>query len=334
MAATTSIRRYIPGLLVALFALMAPFLVTSTSLTLLTTVGITAIVTLGMIFIIGNTGLVSLGHAALTATGAYTLAILANHTGLAWYVGLGLSAVAGGFVGLIVALPSLRVRGPYFAIITIILGFSVPQVVNLGSEYTGGEFGIYVNQIVFPGLGPVSSTYFLVVTILLAAMWFFSNVQRSEWGRALHVVRTHPVAATAAGLNAFRLQTIGVTLGNVLAGLAGGLLALHVGGVTPADFSLQASTIYLIAAVVGGTHSVYGAIVGAGVVELTLNALAGESYYANIVLGVILMVSLALLPNGLTELFRTVREAISYRFRTVSKDHFADTRKIEADVQE
>lgn len=327
VAATQSVRTRIVPVLALLSALMAPFFVTPSRLTLLTTLGITAIVVLGMIFVIGQTGLVSLGQAALTASGAYALAILVNETDAPWFVAVLVAAFAGGLVGSVVALPSLRVRGPYFAIVTIILGFSVPEVVNLGSEYSGGEFGIYVDQIMFGPLTAVASTYFVVAVLLAASMWFCANLQRSEFGRALRVVRTHPVAATAVGVNAFRLQTLGVTVGNVLAGLGGGLLALQVGGVTPDDFALQASTLYLVAAVVGGTHSVYGAVIGAAIVELVLNALASQSYYANIVLGVILVVSLAVLPDGVTGLFRALPRGMTHTARRLIPGRASEPRE-------
>ncbi len=290
--------------------LAVPFLISSARLSLLALVWITAIVVLGMTFIISNTGLVSLGQAALTASGAYVLAILMNNLGVPFYGALVGAALAGGVVGLIYALPSVRVRGPYFAIVTIILGGAVPQIVNLASGVTGGDNGVYLTSPSFGPLTASASSYYLAFVLLVISLWFCANLQNSGFGRALRIIKAHPVAATAYGINVLRVQTVGVTVGNVLAGLGGGLLALHVGGVAPGNFTLDTSSYYLIGAVVGGSTSVFGAVVGAGLVEIVLNELAGAGYYANIVLGVVLVATLTFLPNGLVGLLGTVWNSV------------------------
>lgn len=276
-----------------------PFMGSSTQLTFATTVWITAIVVLGMNFMIANTGLVSLGQAAIAAAGAYGTTLLMVHAGFAFWAGLLGAAVAAGLVGLVLAFPSVRVKGPYFAIITILLGSAIPQLINVGSGFTGGYNGIYVSSPSFGVLTSTASVYYLAFGLMVVVMAFVANLQRSQFGRSLRMIKTHPVAASTYGIRVVSLQIAGVTIGNVLAGLGGGLLALDIGGISPADFTLTQSIYYLIGAVVGGTHSVFGALIGAALVDGVLQVLSGASYYATIVLGAILVVALLVLPNGL-----------------------------------
>ncbi|HEV8673958.1 MAG TPA: branched-chain amino acid ABC transporter permease, partial [Methylomirabilota bacterium] len=168
-------------------------------------IGITIVVATGLNILAGLSGQVSLGHAGLYALGAYTGAILATRVGLGFWLALPAAALVGAAVGAVLALASLRVSGPYLAMVTIAFGIIVEHGLIEWDALTRGFGGI--TDIPRPRLLALPLTlpfyYYVVGLAVVASLLVARNLQRSPWGRALVAVRESEIAAESVGLNPY-----------------------------------------------------------------------------------------------------------------------------------
>lgn len=234
-------------------------------------VGVNVIVIAGLALLFGFAGQISLGHAAFVGIGAYTSAHLVGSLGMPWLVGVfaGTALAAGG--GLLLALPSLRLRGHYLAMAT--LGFNEIMYVLFRElrSVTGGNDGL--GGIPFPEVAGVridtpAGSYLLVWGVALAVVLLVANLVRGRQGRAMRAMHGTELGALASGVDIVGLKVRTFALSAGLAGLAGALYAHSVGFISPATFGLDQSVIYLAMVVVGGIGSLSGPV--ASTVALTL----------------------------------------------------------------
>jgi len=173
-------------------------------------IGITIVVTTGLNVLAGSSGQVSLGQAGFYALGAYAGAILATRLGLGFWTALPVGALLGAAVGVVLALASLRVSGPYLAMVTIAFGIIVEHGLIEWDALTLGFGGIA--DIPRPRVGTtplgLAGYYYVVLLAALASLLLARNLQRSRWGRALVAVRESEVAAQSVGLNAYWVRTV------------------------------------------------------------------------------------------------------------------------------
>jgi branched-chain amino acid transport system permease protein len=270
-------------------------------------VGIYFIAILGLNILIGYTGQISIGHGAFMAIGGYTTAILSNyhHTNLIATLPL---AFAVTFVcGVLVGIPSLRFRGVYLALATFALAVSVPQLPLKWSKWTGGSNGI--RTFTTP-----SNTWLYVVTWTCAAVAFVAAwvILRGRTGRAFRAIRDSEVAAASSGVSLPIYKTLAFGISAAFAGVAGSLFVLVTNGFAqPNEFGVILSLQILIGAAVAGLGSLYGTIVGALFVgllpELSSSApLIGSSHGQDVVFGLIVILVMILLPNGVAGLLVAV----------------------------
>jgi ABC-type branched-subunit amino acid transport system ATPase component/ABC-type branched-subunit amino acid transport system permease subunit len=263
-------------------------------------IGITIVVGTGLNILAGSSGQVSLGQAGFYALGAYTGAILATRLGLGLWVALPLAAIVGAAVGVVLALPSLRVTGPYLAMVTIAFGIIVEHGLIEWDTLTQGFGGIA--NIPRPRLGALELTlpryYYVVLLAVLASLALARNLQRSVWGRALVAVRESEIGAESVGLNPYFLRTAAFTLGAAFAGAGGCLYAFLSGFVSPDSFTMQASILFLLVILFGGLGHVMGPVVGALVLIVLPELLHQFSDYRLILYGGLLLVSIYFLPGG------------------------------------
>src|SRR5262249_27482005 len=181
----------------------------------------------GLNILFGLRGKVSLGHVGFYAIGAYTSAILTTATGSSVWLVLLLAGSLTGMVGTILALPALRVTGPYLAMVTIAFGFIVEHGTVEWRALTGGANGLMNIPL------PTAFGYafgerdiaLLIVGLTAGWLWLFWRLRLSPWGRALRAVRDADVAAQSLGLNPLVLRTVAFTLSSASAGVAGALYA-------------------------------------------------------------------------------------------------------------
>jgi ABC-type branched-subunit amino acid transport system ATPase component/ABC-type branched-subunit amino acid transport system permease subunit len=264
------------------------------------TIGITIVVATGLNILAGSSGQVSLGQAGFYALGAYTGAILATRFGLGFWVGLPLAAVVGAAVGVVLALASLRVTGPYLAMVTIAFGIIVEHGLIEWDALTLGFGGIA--DIPRPRLDRLELTlpryYYVVLVAVLASLVLARNLERSAWGRALVAVRESEIASESLGLNPYVLRTAAFTLGAAFAGAGGCLYAFLSGFVSPDSFTMQASILFLLVILFGGLGRVMGPVVGAIVLIVLPELLHQFSDYRLILYGGLLLGSIYFLPGG------------------------------------
>lgn len=251
------------GLLGAVL-IAAPWLLPEYWLAQLTFVLIYGIVGLGLMLLAGFTGQFSIGHAAFLGTGAYTQAVLAN-AGVPFPIALAAAAALSAAVGVVVALPALRVKGIYLGIATLAFGFIVEEVFARWERVTGGNSGLHVKSPKLFGLDISSSESFYIVCLLIAVLSTFAilNLLRSPTGRAFVAIRDSEISAQSMGIHLARYKTLSFAISAALAGLGGALYAHKLSFISPDQFNILQSIDLLLMVVIGGLGSVHGAFLGA-----------------------------------------------------------------------
>jgi ABC-type branched-subunit amino acid transport system ATPase component/ABC-type branched-subunit amino acid transport system permease subunit len=263
---------------------------------IMATLALTAIVGVGLNVLLGLTGQVSFGHVGFYAIGAYTVAVLTVAAKWSFWLALPAAALLSGLVGALLALPALRVKGPYLAMVTIAFGFIIENVAVEWRGVTGGQNGIMgISQPNAMGERGVAIASIVVAAV---ATFFFWRLARSRWGAAMRAVRDTETAAESIGLNPVGTKTAAFTISAVCAGIAGALFASLSGFVTPSTFAFSQSILFVLAVVIGGAGTVAGPLVGAAIVVLLPEVLAGLAEYRLLFFGGLLLAVLWVAPDG------------------------------------
>ena len=273
-------------------------------------VGLTAMVGVGLNVLLGLSGQISLGHAGLYAIGAYTGAILTTTLHWNFWIAFMLAGVVAGIAGTLLAIPALRVRGPYLAMITIAFGFVVEQGAAEWKELTGGWNGIMFIPVPSAlGFEFAEREIALLTTALtVIAVFLFARLGGSTWGRAMRAVRDSEIAGQSLGLNPVTVRTMAFTLSSVIAGMAGAIFAAMTNFISPESFPFLQSILFLLVVIIGGAGTVLGPVVGAVVVVLLPEFLSGLAEYRLLFVGVLLLVVLLAAPRGVVgEIERRIR---------------------------
>src|ERR1700709_2751964 len=193
---------------------------------LLETIMIYAILLFGLDIVVGYTGQVSLGHAGLFGVGAYTAGVLFMKLGLPFYLTAPLAIVVTAGFGAILALPALRVSGPYLAMVTLAFGTIIQILINEMSFLTEGPMGIKLEKPMLFGYQlNERSYYWLVAVLMVVALIVVHRILKSHLGRAFEALRGSPVASDCMGVSVYRYKVYAFVLPAGFAGLAGSLYA-------------------------------------------------------------------------------------------------------------
>jgi branched-chain amino acid transport system ATP-binding protein len=264
------------------------------------TIAITAIVGVGLNVLLGLTGQVSFGHVAFYAIGAYVVGVLTTTMGWSFWLAWPVAALVAGMFGMLLALPALRAKGPYLAMITIAFSFIVQHAIVEMRGVTGGQNGIM--GIMPPAFGGIvageQGIAILAFLALAAVLAMFTWLSRGTWGAAMRAVRDSETASESIGLNPLVIKAVAFTVSALLAGLAGGLFAPLSGFVSPDVFSFMQSILFLLVVVVGGSGSVAGPLVGALIVGILPEMLSGLADYRLLFFGALLLLVLWIAPDG------------------------------------
>jgi len=268
---------------------------------IMATMALTAIVGIGLNVLVGLTGQVSFGHVGFYAIGAYVVAILTTAAKLSFWIALPLAVALATVTGALLALPAMRVRGPYLAMVTIAFGFIVEQIAVEWSGVTGGQNGIMGIPQPAPfgvafGERGVALMAIAVAAVVLYAFWLLA---RSGWGAAMRAVKDSETAAESIGLNPVAVKTAAFAASAACAGLAGGMFASLSAFVTPSTFAFSQSILFVLVVIIGGAGTVTGPLVGAAVVVLLPEVLAGLAEYRLLFFGALLLVVLWIAPEGI-----------------------------------
>ncbi len=311
--------------LAALFVLLAafPFVADQYWVYMACLVGIHIVSVTGLNILTGFTGLVSLGHAAFMAVGAYTVAMLEIRAGTPFILNLLIGGIVTAFVGVLVGIPSLRVKGLYLAIATIAAAV-ILNFVFANSAWLGGTRGLSMPPAKLFGyeIAQPSQVYWLILPVAVLSIVGAANLFRTRIGRAFIAIRDRDISAEVLGIPLLRYKLLSFGLSSFYAGVAGGLWAYFFRVVTPESFPLIYSIFFLAAVIVGGMGTILGGILGAifmtmvpEVLKILVswitpfypNAVQFLSPIRTIVFGALIVLFLLFEPQGLAEIWRRVR---------------------------
>lgn len=296
--------------------------------------GIHLISAAGLNIMTGYTGLISLGHAAFMGVGCYTVAV-AERAGIPFWLGLPAAGLMAAAVGLVFAVPSLRIKGLYFAVATLAAQFVLGFVFREWESVTGGVRGANVPPASLFGfeLAGDVRVYFLIVPLAVVMLLGARNLFRTRVGRAFIAIRDRDISAEVLGISLFHYKLLAFAIGSFYAGVAGGLWGYFFRVATPELFGLSLSVFYLAAIIVGGLGSMLGTILGATFMTLIpefLRAVVGWAAalgvpdanvflapLRQVVFGLLIVGFLIFEPHGLAEIWRRIRRFFHlWPFRT------------------
>ena len=252
-------------------------------------ISINVILAVSLHLVIGITGQFSIGHAGFLAVGAYISAIVTMKLHMPFPVAIIVGGVVAAFAGLVVGIPSLRLRGDYLAIAT--LGFAeIIRIIFLNIDYVGGAAGMQVSHL-------TTWTYsFICLFITIVVIMNFTN---SRHGRACIAVRENEIAADAMGINTTYYKVIAFALGSFFAGIAGGLYSHNFYIIQPGNFGFFKSFDILIFVVLGGLGSLSGAVISAILLTVVSTFLQEYPETRMIIYSLVLVIVMLYRPQGL-----------------------------------
>lgn len=313
---------------IGILFLLLPFILPIRYVTWASLVGIAIPGAVGLMLLTGYAGLVSLGHGGFLAVGAYTAAMLATRHGMPFWICIPAGGVVAAFVGLLVGLPSARVKGIYLAIATIAAQFIIEWCIN-HIDWIAGHSDSTV-LVPAPSLFGWSLTtptqkYYVVLTLAVICIIAGLNVARSRIGRAFIAIRDREIAADIMGVDVIRYKLLAFALSSFFAGMGGAMWAYYLGIANYEMFTIVISIEYVAMIIIGGLGSIIGAVFGAAFVVLlpfvlsdVLSALEGPLGIGNIpgfvgqlrliVFGLLIIVFLVAEPEGLYRMWRRVKD--------------------------
>lgn len=311
------------GLFLA-FLVLFPFVANPYLLYVANMIGFAVIAALGLNLLTGFTGQISLGHAAFVGVGGYTAAILMTRLDLSFWLALPCAGLMSALAGLIIGIPSLRVKGLYLCMTTLAAQFIFEFIFIHWEEMTRGIRGINVPAPSVMGVefNDERRFYFLTLFIVVLAVGYARNLVRSRVGRAFVAIRDRDLAAEIIGINLFRYKLTAFAISSFYAGVAGALWVSFIRIITPEHFPFNLSIQYLAMVIVGGLGSVLGTIFGAVFMTLVpelLNVFSGMLKdvfpgttqlfvpLKEVVFGSLIVVFLIFEPHGLAEIWRRIK---------------------------
>lgn len=230
----------------------------------MTVILFTLVAVLGLNVLTGFTGLISLGHVAFLMLGAYGYAIGVSRLGLHPLLAMGLAGVVPAVSGLVVGVPSLRLKGLYLAITTLAFSFIVSAVILAGGKFTGASRGIMVQRPTILGvsLNDDKALYGFCLMLAVLTVLVTLNIRRTRLGRAFVAIRDNDIAARAMGINLWRYKLLAFVISAFITGIGGALMAIYINFVTVEGFPFLLSIEALAIIVVGGIGSVLGTVLG------------------------------------------------------------------------
>jgi branched-chain amino acid transport system permease protein len=306
------------------FLLVFPFAANAYMLYVANMIGFAVIGAVGLNLLTGFTGQISLGHAAFLGVGAYTSAILVTRLGFSFWLSIPFAGLVAAVAGIIIGIPSLRVKGLYLCIATLAAQFIFQFIFIHWESMTRGITGINIPP---PRIGSLEfmtekGFYWVTLFFVILGVGYARNLVRSRMGRAFVAIRDRDLSAEIIGINLFRYKLSAFAISSFYAGVAGALWVTFLKVVTPDHFPFILSIQYLAMIIVGGLGSVLGSIFGAVFITLTpelLNYLSEiVKIYApgheeifvpmkEVVFGFLIVLFLIFEPRGLAEIWNRIK---------------------------
>lgn len=261
----------------------------------------------GMNVLVGYAGQKSLGQAGLFAAGAYAVALLTIKTDISPWLALALSAVVAGLAGVLIALPSLRVKGPYLAMVTLAFGIVVEKLVTEWTDVFGGASGLFgIRPITWNGTPlNIQQWSWLALLLSLVTHLLLRNLLGGRVGRALLSLQADEIASSTVGIRVYRAKVVAFVVAAVTCGIAGALVAQQNQYINSDFISFHLSIFILLLVLFGGVGSIYGPLVGAVLLTMIDSALASWPSVQHFVYGALLLFALYVMPGGVMGVIST-----------------------------
>ncbi len=293
-----------------------------------------AIAACGLNLLTGYNGQISVGHGALFGIGAYTTGILITEFGVPLFGATVAAAVVCFFVGILVGLPALRIKGLYLALVTLAVATLFPLLLEQFSAITGGSGGLQITspqmyrgemrerpirlESPIAGLANDQWKYFLFLAITVVIFVLSRNLIKSRVGRSLVAVRDNEIAAESSGIPVSKVKILTFGLSAAIAGIGGSLFALDQGQLYPSSFTIVLSIYILVAVVVGGASSIIGPAIGAVFYGLFSDVIIQQmpdriQPARAVILGVLLILLMLLAPGGVVGGVRSLQANFASR---------------------
>ncbi len=302
------------GALIALgiFIVAFPFITSMYQTSIMTTALMYIVLGLGLNIVVGLGGLLHLGYAAFYAVGAYTYALLNYHFGISFWICLPLGAGLATIMGVLLAIPVLRLRGDYLAIVTLGFGEVIRIVLENWNEFSFGPSG--VANIPRPGFFGMDMKlqaatiyiYFIMIAMVLFTIFVVRRLENSRTGRAWIAMREDEIASEAMGIDITKSKVTTFALGAFWAGMVGVIFAAKTTFINPASFTLWESVMILCVVVIGGMGSIFGVVIGALILILLPEYLRAFSEYRMLMFGAILVIMMVFRPGGIISNIRKI----------------------------
>ncbi|SEC69758.1 ABC transporter permease subunit [Bradyrhizobium erythrophlei] len=257
-------------------------------------------IAVGLNALVGLTGLVSLGQAGLFALGSYAGAILATRLGfdiVACCIG---AAIVSGACGVLLAYPTVRVKGVYLAVVTIAFGIIVENVAIEWQSLTGGTTGL--SSIPRPNVFGIKLSGYAFYAVLAVTLFILTllihNLKVSRYGRAMLAVSQSETASRALGINPTAMRTLAFVVASVTAGIAGTFYAFLNSYISPDIFTFSDSVRFLLMVILGGAGSTFGPVVGAYILTYLPEYLQQFQLWQKFAYGALLLLVMFVLPRG------------------------------------
>ncbi len=272
--------------------------------------GIFVLMALGFDLVLGYLGELSLGHAAFFGVGAYTTALLTRSFAVPFPADLVLAGLLTGVFGFLIGGPSLRLKGPYFAIVT----FGFAEILRLlalnWTSVTRGPMGLPDVPHAHLGPYPINTElgyYYVVLALIGLAVLVTRRLLDSTVGHAFLAIRENEELASSAGIATFRLKVVGFVIGMVFTGMAGSVYARYVHFVDPTALSFYFTVTVVSMVILGGQGSIAGTILGALLLTLLPEYLRVAERARLVIFGAFLMLAIVFMPEGLRGLWQRFR---------------------------
>jgi branched-chain amino acid transport system permease protein len=322
------VARWAVAAIAVLAFVVLPLTVHEYYLSIANLISIATVGAVGLNILVGYTGQISLGHGAFMSVGAYTAANFAVKLGFPFWLSLPLGGLMAALVGVVVGIPSLRIKGLYLAVATLAGQLIIEWTINHATWISGGmQSSIEVPRPELFGtrIATQREMYFFLLVFVVLAVGGALNLMRSRIGRAFVAVRDHDIAAELIGIDIFRYKLLAFAISSFYAGVAGVLYTYYLGVANYEQFQITTSIDYLAMIIIGGLGSVLGSIFGAIFVTLlpiliryVMEAFGGLIFSAAdvrniipnlrlIMFGVLIIFFLVVEPEGLSRLWRNIR---------------------------
>jgi branched-chain amino acid transport system permease protein len=302
----TASSRMVIGLgLCAAVLIAAPFVLPEYFRFVLDLALINIIAVIGVNITMGYAGQISLGHAGFAAIGAYTTALLMTNLGFSFWVAMSAGCIVAGIFGFALGLPSLRLGPLYVSMVTFGFGFIVVLILQNWYDLANGPNGMATPLPTLFGVDLTPYYFHFVIGALALVLFVITyNIVHSRQGRAFVAIRESEIAARAMGINTALGKTLAFALGAMFAGASGALFAGLTQFVNPDAFVFNVSISYVTMLILGGAGFMSGPIIGGLLLTALPEILRGAAEYKDFITGLLLLVLLIFLPNGIAGLLR------------------------------